>query len=126
MHRCHLELKKNSLTYFVRLLHKHGVRWTEKDVLKIVPVREGAESSLEWKEGSAAGRLPAEPSWSGRGKHNVLEASERQQEEKYSTSAPDFKEKKKQKLLLSLINIQLDLNTLSQLLGFISRIKIKG
>lgn len=95
MHRCHLELKKNSLTYFVQLLHKHGVRWTEKDVLKIVPVREGAESSLEWKEGSAAGRLPAEPSWSGRGKHNVLEASERQQEEKYSTSAPDFKEKKK-------------------------------
>lgn len=49
--------KKTSLTYFVQLLHKHGVRWTEKDVLKIVSIRQGAESSLKWKEGRSAGRL---------------------------------------------------------------------
>jgi len=69
MHGCHLELKKKkSLTYFVQLLHKHRVRRTEKDVLKIVSIRQVAESSLKWKERSSAGRLPAEKYWSRRGK----------------------------------------------------------
>lgn len=60
VHGCHLELEINSLTHFVQLLHKHRVRWTEMDVLKIVSVMQEAESSLEWKERRAAGRLPAE------------------------------------------------------------------
>lgn len=78
MHGCHLELrKKNSLTYFVQLLHKHGVRWTEKDVLKIVSVSQGIEHCPEWNEGSSAGRLPAEKDCSKRGKmHNVLNISD--------------------------------------------------
>lgn len=70
--------KKKSLTYFVQLLHKHGVRWTEKDVLKIVSVSQGTEHCPEWNERSSAGRLPAEKYCSKRGKkHNVLNISDR-------------------------------------------------